>query len=640
MNEIFIEAESFKEKGGWVIDQQSMSVLHSAYLMAHGMGEPVADAKTTFKVEKKSKYYVWCLTRDWTKTWGIKESAGKFQLQVDNTVFKNILGTNGKEWSWQLAGDIVLEEGTHSMQLIDLTGFNGRCDAIYLTDDIKTPSSDINDIDIMRKNLNYKGVILYDKSYDLIVVGGGVAGICTALSALSKGVDTLLINDRSVLGGCNSSEIRVCMGGQIKNPPYDKLGDVVKTIMPVCGDPGKYAAEYFEDNRKIFAFDNFTGTIMLNECVTEIEKDGDRISAVICTNIETGIKTKIKGKMFADCSGDAILATLGGAQMMYGKESKGEFNERLAPDEHMNVVMGHSIRWYSQNEDTPCEFPDLDWNIYFNDENYLNCTSGDWEQETGFRRDMVKEIEYIRDYGLRAIYANWSYQKNHCKDKDKFSNYSLKWVSYLGGKRESYRVIGDYILTENDLEAKTTYDDATAGITWGIDIHYPETTNERAFGEAFRSFAYHRGMPAICNVPYRCLYSKDIKNLFLGGRIISTTHVAFSAVRVMRTLGMLGEVVGMAAGICKEHQCLPRDVYDKYLSELKINMTSGIYIPDAFAWAEINDVEKYHFKDMEWWNLHNKTTTRNVTKEEIEKFRTCINEWNLSHKHELPDEWK
>ena len=173
---------------------------------------------------------------------------------------------------------------------------------------------------------------------------------------------------------------------------------------------------------------------------------------------------------------------------MYGNDAKSDFGEKLAPNEHKNLVMGQSIRWYSEEQESNCSFPDLDWNLGFDDNSYLNCFSGDWEQETGFTRDMVKKAEYIRDYGLRAIYANWSYQKNHCKDKERFAKSQLKWVSAFGGKREGYRVKGDYILTQRDFEEQINYEDATAKITWGIDIHYPEPINED----------FWRGVPFIC----------------------------------------------------------------------------------------------------------------------------------------------
>ena len=138
---MLLEAESFAKRGGWVVDSQSMETLHSSYLMAHGMGVPVEDAKTTLSVEKTGEYSVWALTRDWTAVWDVKDPAGKFQILVNGQPLPCVLGTNGKEWAWQFAGKISLEEGRHTLALHDLTGFNGRCDAIYLTEETTPPDS-------------------------------------------------------------------------------------------------------------------------------------------------------------------------------------------------------------------------------------------------------------------------------------------------------------------------------------------------------------------------------------------------------------------------------------------------------------------------------------------------------------------
>ena len=419
----------------------------------------------------------------------------------------------------------------------------------------------------------------------------------------------------------------------------------------MMGHPSIYKEEYFEDNRKLFAFEVPSPRagacdLLLNEAVTDMEMADGRIVSVTCTNTQTGKKMKVRGKLFSDCSGDGVLARMGGAEVMYGNEPESEYGESLAPPEYRKLVMGHSIRWYSEETGETMPFPDLDWNLQFDENSYLNCYSGDWEQETGFTRDMVKEAEYIRDYGLRAIYANWSYQKNHCPEKERFANRALRWVSHMGGKREGYRVKGDYVLTQHDIEEMTYHEDGTAAITWNIDIHYPEPINQEQFGEAFRSFAYHRSFPAPCPVPYRCLYSKDIGNLFIGGRLVSTSHVAFSAVRVMRTLGMLGEVVGMAAAICTQHECLPRGVYTDHLEELKAMMSAGVNIPAAFACGGIGKAESYHFKDIGWWHLHNATCADNSHKprtpeeEEVEKFSYCVNALGITHKYPVPEEWE
>ncbi len=636
MHEIFIEAESFRELGGWVVDQQSMQTLHSSYIMAHGMGIPVTDAVTDLHVDHAGEYYVWALTRDWTAVWNVPESVGTFKILADGKALPAVLGTNGKTWAWQSAGKIFLEQGAHTLALHDLTGFNGRCDAVYLSDRPETPDS----ANKIRTRLGKNAVQENDTVFDFIVVGGGVAGICMALAAFRGGANALLIHDRGVLGGCNSSEIRVCMGGMIGLAPYDNLGNVVKEIAPVSGHPTIFDAAHYEDDRKRFAFEDggYDKNILFNKSVTGVEMHNAHICAVICTDVLTGEKTKYKAKLFADCTGDAVLARMAGAKTMYGREAQSVFGESLAPKEHENIVMGHSIRWYSEKEPQPSSFPDIRLGLDFNDRNYLNVYNGDWEQETGFYRDMADDIEYIRDYGLRAIYANWAYQKNHCHNKADYADYHLKWVSALGGKRESYRVIGDYILTQKDIESRIHHEDGTACLSWSIDMHFPEPDNSENFGEPFRSFAYHRGIVSPYPVPYRCLYARDAENLFLGGRVISTSHVAFSSARVMRTLGMLGEAAGLAAGICREHDCLPREVYTKYLPELQDRMKKGVRIPCAFE-CPTNAEEAYHFKDAGWFSFDHPELSDKKDKAARIKLKKGMDLLGLPHKYPLPEKF-
>ncbi|MBE6930137.1 MAG: FAD-dependent oxidoreductase [Ruminococcaceae bacterium] len=634
MHELFIEAESFRSHGGWIVDGQSMETIHSAYLMAHGMGIPVADAETTFEIPADGVYHVWALTRDWTAVWGVEESAGRFTLCVDGASLETVLGTAGAEWAWQKAGVISLTAGAHTLALHDLTGFNGRCDALYLTTFDETPASDLSAVDALRRRLGWREIEDIPGEYDLIVAGGGIAGICTALSAIRLGCNALLIHDRGMLGGCNSSEVRVCMGGLINLPPYPNLGNVVKEVGPVFGSPQRFDARYYEDDRKFFAFEasNACDRVIFNECVTDVEHAGGKISAVITTNVLTGRKKRYRAALFADCTGDAVLSRLSGCETMYGRESTGVFGETLAPAQYEKLVMGHSIRWYTENRGEAVPFPDIDWKLPFNDRNCLNVFDGDWEQETGFSRDMVGEIEYIRDFGLRAIYSNWAYQKNHYCDRAKFADYALKWVSPIGGKRESYRVVGDLILTQTDIEEPRIYDDATACLTWEIDMHFPECDNAAEYEEPFRSFAYHRGINAPYPVPYRCLYARDISNLFLGGRTVSMSHVAFSSVRVMRTLGMLGEVIGMAASICARHGCTPREVYAAHLDELKAAMEAGVPIPTVFGWYP-GSGEKYHFKDIGWLHLN----PYRCDERYLEKFKRGIDALGIRHRYPLPD---
>ena len=634
MKRVFIEAESFRNLGGWLIDQQSIPQMGSPYIMAHGLGVPVADAVTDFAITEAGDYRVWVRTRDWTSPWGDLK-AGKFSLLIDGQALPSTLGTNRGDWAWVNAGKIALAEGNHTLSLHDLTGFDGRCDAIYLTAEGDLPPSDANELAEFRKNHICPEAYVHGTEYDLVVVGGGIAGICMALAASRSEESVLLIHDREILGGCNSSEVRVCLGGIIGYPPYPNLGRMVKEIQPIMGDPSIFGKEFYEDNRKKFAFmlHECKGhcTLALGEHMTGAIIEDGTVKSVETLNIRNGKRKIYKGKLFADCTGDAILARLAGAEVMYGREAKETFGESLGAPTYEKLVMGQSIRWYSENKGCKTDFPAFDTGFFQNEEDCLHVKNGDWEQESGFRRDMAEETEYIRDYGLYMIFGNWWYQKNKSSRRDEYANFSLKWASHLGGKRESYRVVGDHILTQNDIEKHIIYDDCTACMTWSIDIHFPEATNEEKFGEAFRSFAYHRGIVEPYPVPYRCLYARDVKNLLLGGRVISASHVAFSSVRVMRTLGMLGEAAGLASVICRRHDCTPREVYEEHLEEYKELLRTGVPSPDSFQ-CGIGSEEQFHFKDAGWFNHGQVDKIKNSPY--AEKVEKNIQKLGLDYKYE------
>ena len=200
----------------------------------------------------------------------------------------------------------------------------------------------------------------------------------------------------------------------------------------------------------------------------------------------------------------------------------------------------------------------------------------------------VNDFERVRDYGMLVVFSNWSFLKNRSAHKADYAGKRLDWVAYVAGKRESRRLMGDLILKEQDLVNRVVYPDATACTTWTIDLHYPDPKNTANFpGMEFKSIAKHTAIHPY-PIPYRCLYSKNIDNLFMAGRNISVTHVALGTVRVMRTGGMMGEVVGMAASLCKRHACLPRDVYARHLEELKALMTRGVGLGEEQPPQEYN----------------------------------------------------
>ena len=259
-----------------------------------------------------------------------------------------------------------------------------------------------------------------------------------------------------------------------------------------------------------------------------------------------------------------------------GRESRAEYGEELAPIQPDKMTMGSSVQWYSADKGKPTRFPIFSYGLQFNEKNCEKVTMGEWKWETGMNFNQIDDFERIRDYGLMVIYSNWSFLKNELKDNKKYKNRALDWVAYIAGKRESRRLLGDYILKQDDIDKNVYHEDASFVTTWSIDLHFPDSLNASHFPDApFKAATKHIHIYPYA-VPYRCLYSRNIENLFMAGRNISVTHVALGTVRVMRTTGMMGEVVGMAASLCKKYNTTPRGVYQKHLPELKALMKEGV----------------------------------------------------------------
>lgn len=575
---LFIEAESFAKKGGWVVDQQFMDLMGSSYLMAHGMGEPVEDAQTEVTFPEKGTYYVYVRTYNWTSPWKDGEGPGKFSLYVGNKKLASPLGCEGNTWMWQAAGKVTIKDVNMELRLHDLTGFNGRCDAIYFTtEEGAVPPSDVAALEkFRREKLNLPEEAPLAGEYDLVVVGAGIAGMSAAVSAARLGCKVALLNDRPVIGGNNSSEIRVHLGGRIEAGPYKELGNLQKEFGPTRGGNAQ-PADYYEDQKKMdWLLKEKNVSLFTNYRAIAVEKEGNRITAVIAKHIETGEEKRFEAPLFSDCTGDGTIGYLAGADYRMGRESRDEFGESTAPEQADKMTMGASVQWYSEDTKKPSSFPQFEYGVDFNEKNCEKVTMGEWTWETGMNYDQIKDFERIRDYGLMVVYSNWSYLKNEMKENDVYKNRKLAWVAYISGKRESRRLMGDYILKEEDLRKHVVHEDGSAASTWSIDLHYPDPKNTENFpGQEFKSIAKHINIYPY-PIPYRCLYSRNIDNLFMAGRNISVTHVALGTVRVMRTTGMMGEVVGMAASICKKYQVNPRGVYQSHLPELKELMKEGV----------------------------------------------------------------
>jgi hypothetical protein len=579
---VLVEAESFRNKGGWVVDQQFMDVMGSPFLMAHGLGKPVSDATTTITFPKGGDYYIYVRTRNWVAPWTTADAPGKFQVALDGTLLDKVFGTESNDWNWSKGGVVTVKAKSYQLTLKDLTGFNGRCDAIYFTTDPnEMPPNAVDDLVSLRKKL--LGISKKPQAagkFDFVIIGGGMAGTCAAISAARLGVKTALVQNRPVLGGNNSSEVRVHLGARINLEPYPALGNLVNEIGPEKGGNAQ-PGTYYEDDKKLkaaLAEENLS--LFLNCHANGVEVKDGKITMVTAQNIQTGEKWRFEAPLFADCTGDGTIGVLAGAEFMTGRESKATFGEPTAPEVSDNLTMGVSVQWFSETRNEKVTFPDIRWGIPWNEEKAEAITRGDWNWETGMGMDMTRDFERIRDYGMLVVFSNWSFVKNHSQAKEKLAKEGLRWVAYIGGKRESRRLVGDVVLIEQDLTEQRIYADGTAPTSWTIDLHYPDPENSALFpGEEFKSIAKHIKIYPY-PIPFRCLYSRNIDNLMMAGRNISVSHVALGTTRLMRTCGMMGEVLGMASSICKKEKATPREVYKSHFSALEKLMEVGVGNPD------------------------------------------------------------
>ena len=566
---VLVEAEAFDDLGAWVIDQQFMDEMGSPFVLAHGLGVPVKDASTAVTFPSMGTHHVWVRTRDWVAGWKAPGAPGKFQLLVDGKAVKTTFGTQGAKWHWQSGGVVEITKTKTVVALHDLTGFEGRCDAIVFSTDPKfTPPNDLKSMAPWRRKLLGRPETPSDAGkFDLVVVGGGIAGTAAALSAGRLGAKVALIQDRPVLGGNNSSEVRVWLNGKMNFKPYPRIGDLVHEL------DQKHRAHYgptntadlYEDDRKIAlvrAEKNIS--LFLSHRANGVEMSKGRIAAVIAESITTGKRLRFVSHAVADCTGHGVIGALAGAEFQMTKKGH----------------MGRCNLWNVAKTDKPVPFPRCPWALDLSDKPFPGRKAGGvkalggWYWESGFDHDPFAKGEYIRDWNFRAMYGAWDALKNVDK---RYPNHRLNWSAYISGPRESRRIVGDVLLTGKDVSSGKTWPDACVPSTWTMDLHLPHKAYEKGFeGDAFISRADHTRFKTPYWVPYRCLYSRNVANLFMAGRDVSVTHDALGTVRVMRTCGMMGEIVGMAASICKKHDTTPRGVYKDHLDELKKLMKVGV----------------------------------------------------------------
>jgi len=566
--ELLLEAESFKDKGGWVVDPQFVEQMGSPYLLAHGLGIPVSNAKTEVRIPSIGKYYVWARTKNWAP--GKWDAPGRFKILINGKVLKDDLGTK-EGWGWQYAGPALINDTVAIIELKDLTGFDGRCDAIYISNEKSAPPENRDELSKWRKRLSGESEIPQkNESFDLVVVGGGIAGCAASIAAAEQGLKVALIQDRPVLGGNASSEIRVHTEGITWKS--DRILSMLNTAWWPNGSP-----ESADDDKRrhefIGKYSNIS--IFLNWRAFATNSSSNMITSVDARHTSTGERMRFTAPLFIDCTGDGWIGFWAGAEYMYGREDSSKFNENWdlhkelwSPANADNKVMGSSVLWRTADKGSPVSFPAVPWAMDVGGK--YSATVGTWKWEYS-NNDMnqIEDGEAIRDHMLKAIYSSFY----NAKQKPENANLALEWTSYLLGKRESRRLVGDYIYTFNDEKNMVEFADAVAMEKRAIDVHYQQNLKDSTQPDFLSEALYYKVDHYY--IPYRTLYSKNIKNLFMAGRCFSTSHVGLGGPRVMNTTGQMGIAVGYAASLCKKYNTDPRGIYTSHITELKNLIETG-----------------------------------------------------------------
>ena len=587
---IWLEAEQFADRGGWVNDCQFVDLMGSPYLLANAIGKPVADAVTQAGVAEAGTYRLWVRCRDWIPG----HAPGTFQVVVAGKPSTTTFGVADHDrWHWVDGGAFELPAGKIDIRLHDLSGWWARCDAVVLSRDIR-PSDDPAELAVQRER--YEGVsaeAIANGPHDVVVVGGGLAGCAAAIAAARHGCSVALVQDRPMLGGNASREIRVAISGDTSNEPLDPRETGIIEELEPPGARGDRSSRYEEIVRGQPGIDLFFNTRATGVSMS----NGSRISSVQAMDVNSGQRSTFAGHTFIDTTGDGWVGHWAGADYRTGREATNEYGDpAAAPEPHPSslstsltggsiVKRDHPVsfeapawahKWdscddfdqsskktaHSKGDLPPKEWHQLEQGGGRHPDSPRSVTSS-WWLEFGGMLDTITDAERIRDELLRIKVGLWDHQKNHCPQyQEAVRNLEFVRNGHIAGKRESRRLLGDYVLSQRDYMEREIHPDTVFYAGYNIDPHHPQGFWTKG-PQAFRLYHYK------VSVPYRVLYSRNIENLFMAGRNVSATHLGMNGIRVMRTTCIMGQIVGTAAGICKRKGTTPRGIYEGYVNELQ-----------------------------------------------------------------------
>lgn len=424
--------------------------------------------------------------------------------------------------------------------------------------------------------------------FDVVVVGAGMAGICAAVASARNGAKTVLIQDRPVLGGNASSEMRVSVNGvqglKGKHIVERETGIIEEILISNWHFNPQDSYPVWDHVLYDFVVKEPNLTLMLNTQAVDVKMKGDKIRTVICWQSTSETEYAISAEMFIDSSGDGLMAAKAGAEYRTGREGKAEFDESFAPDNPDGWVMGDTIMMITKDMGKPTPFYPPSYAIKYDadkahDRKFNQFKEGYWWVELGSDFDVIAVREENRHKLMGYLYGVWDHIKNSGRYPET-ENLALDWVGSIPARRESRRFMGDYMLSQKDLEEYRHFNDSIAYGGWSLDEHCPGGIENLAERPSY----FHAKFKKPYEIPFRCLYSKNVSNLLFAGRNVSVTHMALSSTRIIATCSMMGHAVGVASAMCLKKSITPRQLAKQSIDELQEKLLrEDSYIPNRPA---------------------------------------------------------
>lgn len=574
METLWIDALEFENPGGFRKDTQFVREMGQGYLMADSVDGAAAPAETRFSVSENGKYRIFIRTKNWCPGY----DPDGLTVAVDGKKSDRVTGKMQMTgWYFEAAGDFELSAGEHTLSVSDVTGWFGRFSSMIITNDFDFyPSPELSVWKAQRRKIKGLPQQVEDHGkFDLAIVGGGVPAVTAAVTAARHGLKVALVHDRPVLGGNGSDEGNVALEGGAHRG-YHETG-VIYEIKNVKYEENISWSEAFlkfvrqEKNISLFS------DMLVDGC----ECSDGRIYSVHATDTLDMSEHRFEADYFVDDTGDGWLGYYAGACYHIGREAEWEYGEEFAPaSPDGNTMSGCNIGDDPSFHDTICSygaeyaeeeitFTAPDWAMKLPQGAEMNrrprrIVTGEWWLENRNDYDDLWEQEYTRDALIRVSAGFFDWLKNSWPEREKVKNLKLKTLGTFNAKRETRRLIGDYVVSQNDFREKRTFEDAVFFSGWNIDVHHIKGI----FSGMEGAFTCDEKID-VTPMPFRCLYSKNIHNLMMAGRCISTTHIGMGPTRVMLTGACMGQAVAMAAVLCKKYKEDPREIGRKHIDELQ-----------------------------------------------------------------------